>query len=99
LTDQSVNPARVLARNFDEHRSRARLAQPEVDLLRRGVVAVGDVAGLDEPVDHEPVLVPLRLLRLDEVGQREQVVRLARSDLHRRAAFPQGRKRIDAAQD
>ena len=97
MTGEAKAPGAVGAGDFDEQLGRAELSEPESDVRRRRMLAMLEIVGLHESPDHRPVLVALRLLGLDEVGQRHEIAREPVGQGDGRAASPQGRERRHAA--
>ena len=96
MSGEAKAPSTVGPGDFDEQLGRAELSEPESDARRRRVLAMLEVVGLHESPDHRPVLVALRLLGSDEVGQGHEIAREPVRQGDRRAASPQGRERRHA---
>ena len=75
MSGEAKAPSTLGTGDFDKQLGRAELSEPESDMRRRRVLAVLEVVGLHESPDHRPVLVALRLLGSDQVGQRHEIER------------------------
>ena len=58
---------------FSQKLGGAKFTKPEADLGWIWSLLVFEIVSLDESADHRPVLVALSFLRLDQVGEREEV--------------------------
>ena len=73
---------------------RAQLAKPEPHLTGVGRRALREVVRLEQAAQHRPVLVALRLLGLDQVGQRHHLASSAVRQLEGVASGPEPRERV-----
>ena len=96
MSGEAKAPSTLGTGDFHKQLGRAELSEPESDVTRRRVLAMLEVVGLHESSDHRPVLVALRLLGSDQVGQRHEIAREPVGQGDRRAASPQGRERRHA---